>query len=42
MNDAKASDETTRKEALQQLYKRKAEKAEENKEKAKVLVHSSA
>jgi hypothetical protein len=35
MDDAKRSDETTRKEALQQMYARKAEKAQAKKEHAK-------
>lgn len=35
MDDAKKSDETTRKEALQQLYSRKSEKAQAKKEHAK-------
>jgi hypothetical protein len=40
MADAQKSDSTTRTEALKQLYQRKKEKAEENKEKAKVCVQN--
>lgn len=36
MDDAKRQSDETRTEALKQLYQRKKEKAEENKEKAKV------